>query len=115
MSVFFATYLLIFTAFSIYLGLRTVRDIPDCPKPRVNYLGLRAVSVPAGDIALRYDSIGRSSSRSFHAEAAFNPTSHRERFVLVVKPIRVAQSSESPKGMALSVSVIDSSWARGSH
>ena len=39
------------TAFSIYLGLRTVKDIPDCPKPREMYLGLRAVSMPAEDIA----------------------------------------------------------------
>ena len=67
------------TAFSIYLGLRTVRGIPDCPEPRVNYLGLRAISVPAADVAHRNFQIRRSSSRISHAEAAFNPMSYRDR------------------------------------
>ena len=65
------------TAFSIYLGLWTVRGIPDYPKPRVNYLGLRAVSMAARDVAHRNFQIRRSSNRILHAEAAFNPMSYR--------------------------------------
>ena len=60
-------------------NLRTFKGIPDCPEPRVNYLGLRAISVPAADVAHRNFQIPRSSSRMFHAEAAFNPMSYRDR------------------------------------
>ena len=65
------------SAFSIYLGLRTVRGIPDYPEPRVNYFGLRAVSMAARDVAHRNFQIRRSSNRILHAEAAFNPMSYR--------------------------------------
>ena len=62
---------------SIYLGFRTVRVIPDCPEPRVNYLGLRAASMAARDVAHRNFQIRRNSNRILHAEAAFHPMSYR--------------------------------------